>query len=779
MTYTGKPVKRFEDPRLVSGQGSYVDDIKIDGLLHAAILRSPHGHARVNGIHTSRARGLHGVVAVITSEDIAGILSDLPTRAMSGEWEVDEFNAPEHPVLAKDKVNYVGQTVAVVVAESPQQARDALELIEVDYNPLPAIVDPREAAAEGSVPIHQDLGSNVALRIHHDRQGEDLDAAFAKADRVVRQRYDVQRLAPMPMETRGLVAHYQPEEDFLTIWTSTQSPHRVKRQIARLLDRPESSVRVIAPDVGGGFGEKGGVFPEDLAIAYLSVSLGKPIKWVADRQENMLGFHGRGHTVDVEAAVQSDGTILGIKLQIIGDGGAYFGNSTPGPPYRASHRIIGPYKTPCARIEVLGVVTNKPPTGAYRGAGGPEAAFCMERTVDLIALDLGLDPSEVRRKNLIDNDAFPYETPTGLTYDSGDYETVLDRALALSGYAEWRRRARESRSSTGPLIGVGLATVIKMSGGSGNSREEEAWLNIDPAGRVTAMTGVSPHGQGSATAFSQIVADELGVTPGDVRVLHGDTAVVPSGGGTGATRATVVGGSALYLVAREAREKLTRIAGHLLECSPQDVALQNGRALNSRDLQQNVTFEELASAAYNEERLAPGTEVGLEFSGSFTLGRVHQSPHSFSAHVVVAEVSRETGETRILRYVALHDCGRIINPVLVEGQVHGGIVQGIGQALWEGMVYDELGQPLTGSLMDYAMPIAGRIPELITETVETPSPMNPLGIKGVGELPTVAAPVAVANAIMDALSPLGIRHIDTPLTAEKVWRAIHGEREAG
>ena len=779
MTYTGKPVKRFEDPRLVSGQGSYVDDIKIDGLLHAAILRSPHGHASLNAIDTSRARALHGVVAVITSEDIAGILSDLPTRSMSGEWEVDEFNAPEHPVLAKDKVNYVGQTVAVVVAESPQQARDALELIEVDYNPLPAIVDPREAAAKGSAPIHQELGSNVALRIHHDRQGEDLDAAFAKADRVVGQRYNVQRLAPMPMETRGLVAHYQPEEDFLTIWTSTQSPHRVKRQIARLLDRPESSVRVIAPDVGGGFGEKGGVFPEDLAIAYLSVSLGKPIKWVADRQENMLGFHGRGHTVDVEAAVQSDGTILGIKLQIIGDGGAYFGNSTPGPPYRASHRIIGPYKTPCARIEVLGVVTNKPPTGAYRGAGGPEAAFCMERTVDLIALDLGLDPSEVRRKNLIDNDAFPYETPTGLTYDSGDYETVLDRALALSGYAEWRRRAIESRSSTGPLIGVGLATVIKMSGGSGDSREEEAWLNIDPAGRVTAMTGVSPHGQGSATAFSQIVADELGVTPGDVRVLHGDTAVVPSGGGTGATRATVVGGSALYLVAREAREKLTQIAGHLLECSPRNVALQNGRALNSRDLQQNVTFEELASTAYNEERLAPGTEAGLEFSGSFTLGRVHQSPHSFSAHVVVAEVSRETGETRILRYVALHDCGRIINPVLVEGQVHGGIVQGIGQALWEGMVYDEMGQPLTGSLMDYAMPIAGRIPELITETVETPSPMNPLGIKGVGELPTVAAPVAVANAIMDALSPLGIRHIDTPLTAEKVWRAIHGEREAG
>ena len=779
MIYTGKPLKRFEDPRLVSGQGSYVNDIKIEGTLHAAILRSPHAHARIGEIRTSAARAHSGVAAVLTSEDIQGILTDLPTRAMSGEWEVDEFNAPEHPVLARDKVNYVGQTVAVVVAEDPHQARDALELIEVDYSPLSAIVDPLEAADENSTPVHQELGSNVALRIHHDRQGADLDSAFTRADRTVRQRYTVQRLAPVPMETRGLVAHYEPDRGFLTIWASTQSPHRVRRQLARLLGLSESNVRVVAPDVGGGFGEKGGVFPEDVAITYLSVSLGRPIKWVADRQENMLGFHGRGHTVDVEAAVQNDGTISGLKLRIIGDGGAYFGNSTPGPPYRASHRIIGPYRTPAARIEVLGVVTNKPPTGAYRGAGGPEAAFCMERTVDLIARDLDLDPAEVRRKNFIDNDAFPYETPTGLTYDSGDYETVLDRALALSGYAEWRRTARESASKGGPLIGVGLATVIKMSGGSGDSREEEAWLRIGPSGGITALTGVSPHGQGSATAFSQIVADELGVAPGDVEVLHGDTAVVPSGGGTGATRATVVGGSALHLVSREARGKLARIASHLLQCPPEDVVLQSGRALNSRDLQQNVTFAELASAAHQEEQLPPGIEAGLDFSGSFTLGRAYQSPHSFSTHVVVVEVSRDTGETRILRYVALHDCGRIINPVLVDGQVHGGIVQGIGQALWEGMAYDEQGQPLTGSLMDYAMPVAGRLPALITETVETPSPMNPLGIKGVGELPTVAAPVAVANAVMDALAPFGVRHIDTPLTAEKVWRAIHGATAAG
>jgi len=398
LSYTGQPVRRFEDFRLVSGQGFYVDDIKIQGMLHAVFLRSTHAHARIRSIDVAAAREMPGVEAVLTGDDILGIVPDLPTRSMSGEWEVDEFNAPEHPALAVGKVSYVGQTVAVVVAQDPSQARDALELIQVDYQPLPVVLDPLDAASPESTPIHEELGTNVALRIHHDRQGEKLDEAFALADRVVEQRFDVQRLAPVPMETRALIAHYQPEDDFLTIWASTQGAHRVQRQTSRLLNFPEEKIRVIAPDVGGGFGEKGGVFPEDLTVTYLTLQLGKPIKWVADRQENMLGFHGRGHTVNVEAAVQNDGTILGIRLQIVGDGGAYFGNSTPGPPYRASHRIIGPYKTPTARIEVLGVVTNKPPTGAYRGAGGPESAFCMERTVDLVAQELGLDPAEAQKE---------------------------------------------------------------------------------------------------------------------------------------------------------------------------------------------------------------------------------------------------------------------------------------------------------------------------------------------------------------------------------------------
>ena len=777
MSYTGQSVRRFEDARLVSGQGSYVDDIKIPGMLHAAFLRSPHAHARIRSVDVAAALRMPGVEAVLTGDDILGIVPDLPTRSMSGEWEVDEFKAPEHPALAVGKVSYVGQTVAVVVAQDPGQARDALELIRVDYEPLPVVLDPWEAASSDSIPIHDELGTNVALRIHHDRQGEDLDKAFAQADRIVEQRYDVQRLAPVPMETRGLVAHYQPEDDFLTIWASTQGAHRVQRQTSRLLDFPEAKIRVIAPDVGGGFGEKGGVFPEDLAVSYLALKLGKPVKWVADRQENMLGFHGRGHSVNVEAAVQNDGTILGIRLQIVGDGGAYFGNSTPGPPYRASHRIIGPYKTPTARIEVLGVVTNKPPTGAYRGAGGPESAFCMERTVDLVARELGLDPVEVRRKNFISPDDFPYMTPTGLTYDSGDYDTVFDRTLEMADYSGWREKARESKNGNGPLIGVGVATVIKMSGGSGESRNEEAWLKIEPDGRITVLTGISPHGQGSATAFAQVVADQLGVTPADVQVLHGDTAVVPSGGGTGATRATVVGGSALYLVAEEARHKLVSIAAHQLGCAEVDVVLEEGQAFSRHDPGRTVAFRDLAAAAYSEEQLPPGVTAGLDFSGSFTLGQPYQSPHSFSTHVVAVQVNRENGVVEILSYTAIHDCGRILNPMLVEGQVHGGIAQGIGQALWEGMAYSPDGQPLTASLMDYAMPSAQGLPELNLDTYETPSPMNPLGIKGVGELPTVAAPAAVANAVMDALSGFGVRHIDTPLTPEKVWNVMQGAAE--
>jgi carbon-monoxide dehydrogenase large subunit len=397
----------------------------------------------------------------------------------------------------------------------------------------------------------------------------------------------------------------------------------------------------------------------------------------------------------------------------------------------------------------------------------------MERTIDLIARELDMDPAEVRRKNFIPPEAFPYQTPTGLTYDSGDYARALDRALELSHYTDWRRQARWRQHSQEPLIGVGLATVIKMSGGSGDSRVEEAWITIEPSGDIVARSGISPHGQGSETAFAQIIADVLGVTPTAVRVLHGDTAVVPSGGGTGSTRGTVVGGSALYVVAQQARHQLSCIAADLWQCPAEEITFQHGHVFNRQNSAQAMRFADFAAAACHRQQMQQGSEASLQFSGGFVLGAPYENPHAFSAHVAVVEVDRNTGEVKLLRYVAVHDCGHIINPLLVRGQVHGGIVQGIGQALWEGMVYSPDGQPLTGSLLDYAVPAAMGLPELITDTIETPSPMNPLGIKGVGELPTVAAPAAVANAVLHALAGFGVRHIDTPLTPEKIWRAMH------
>jgi carbon-monoxide dehydrogenase large subunit len=594
--------------------------------------------------------------------------------------------------------------------------------------------------------------------------------AFAQADHVVRQRYQVQRLAPAPMEPRAVMAEYQSRGDLLTVWDSTQHPHEIREHIAHLLDRPKESVRVVAPDVGGGFGEKGCLYPEEVIIPYLSMLLNRPIKWAEERQENMTAFHGRGHTIDVEAAAKSDGTLLGIRVQIVADLGAYFLLSTPTVPVLTSHRLTGPYRTPAMSVEVQGIITNKPPTGAYRGAGGPEAAFCMERTMDLIAKDLGLDPVEVRRRNFIAPDTFPYETPTGITYDSGNYGEALDRALALSDYQYWKQQAQQRLSSTNTLIGVGLATVVKGSGARVIRLTDHARVIVDPSGRITVHTGVSPHGQGSATTFSQVAADELGVTPGDVQVLHSDTDILPEGGGTSGSRGMIAGGSAMYYVLEEARRKLTAIASHLLHCPAQDVTLKDGRAFNRQKPEQAVPFSQVARAAYDEELLPPGVEPGLDFTGTHSLPA---SPYAFGAHVAVVEVSRETGQVTILKYAAVHDAGRIINPMLAEGQVQGAIAQGIGQALLEGMVYSEDGQPLTGSLMDYALPRAENTPDLTLGTIETPSPVTPLGVKGIGELPTLAAPVAVANAVMNALAPLGIRHIDTPLTPEKIWQAIH------
>ena len=768
MSYSGQPLKRFEDPRLVKGEGSFVDDMALPDMLHAVVLRSPHAHARIRSIDASAARSLSGVVAVLTGEDIAGVLRTIPPRHTA---ELEGVTVPEHPVLAKEKVCYVGQPVAIVVAQDRYLARDALERMRVDYEPLPPVIDPVEAASDDSSPIHEEFGGNVALRIRVGRG--DVQAAFAQADHIVRGNYEVPRLSPAPMEGRGLLVHYQPQEDLLTLWASTQVPHRLKTLLGPLLNRPSLAIRAIAPDVGGGFGQKVEVWPEDVALSYLAITLERPIKWVEERWENMLAYHARGYHGEAEAAVKSDGTILGMRFRIIADVGAYFLTATPGPPVNAAHRVAGPYAIHDMDVECLSVITNKPSTGPYRGAGGPEGAFFMERTMDLIARELGLDPVELRRRNLIPPEALPYATATGLTYDSGNYMPALDRALELGEYDRFRQLQKE-RGPDEPLIGVGVATVVKASGGIGVMKDSNARIRVEPTGQVKVYTEVSPHGQGTETTFAQIVADELGVTPEDVQVLHGDSDMLPSGQGTFASRGLTVGGSAMYEGVQEARQKMALIAAHTLECSPEDIVFQDGRVFNGRDPEQAMAFSEVASAAQRPESLPPGVDVGLEFHVSFSL---INNPFGFGAHVAVVEVDRDTGEFRFLKYAAVHDCGRIINPKLLEGQIHGAIAQGLGEAVSEAVVYSPEGQPLASTLMDYTIPTARDMPAIEMDTFQTPSPTNPLNVRGIGELPTVAAPSAVANAVMDALSSSGVRHISTPLTPLKIWRALQGKPE--
>ena len=765
MSYIGQPIKRFEDPRLLTGHGTFVDDLQLPDMLSAVVLRSPHAHAHMRAIDTSAARRLPGVVQVLTAHDLDGMVQDIPPRPTP---ELEGIAVPEHPVLARHKVCYVGQPVAVVVAHDRYLARDALDRIEVDYQPLPPIMDSWDAAQEAATPIHEAFGTNVAMHIREGRG--DLQAAFAQADAIIRGRYDVPRLSPAPMEGRGLLAYYQPEIDLLTLWASTQVPHRLKNSVQRLLMRPPRQVRVIAPDVGGGFGQKVETWPEDVALSYLAMALGRPIKWIEERRENLLAYHGRGYAAEVEAAVKRDGSILGMRFRIVADVGAYFLTATAGPPINAAHRVAGPYAIPTMEVECLSVLTNKPPTGPYRGAGGPEGAFFMERTLDLIAHELDLDPVEVRKRNFIPPEAFPYRTATGLVYDSGDFFPAFERALELAEYDRFRQ-LQGARASQEPLIGIGVATVVKASGGRGEMKTSHARISVEPSGHVKVYTEVSPHGQGTETTFAQIAADELGVRVEDVQVLHGDTDMLPAGQGTFASRGLTIGGSAVYEGLREARQKMARIAARFLECPSEAIVFQGGRVFDRRYPDQALTFSQVAAAAYRAEVLPSGMEPGLECLVSFMLP---ENPFGFAAHIVVIEVDRGTGEVQFLRYAAVHDCGRVINPMLLAGQVHGAIAQGIGPALAEAMTYSPDGQPLTGSFLDYAMPSADEVPVIHLDIRQTPSPTNPLGVKGIGELPTVAAPVAVANAVMDALASCGIRHLDLPLTAEKIWRAIQG-----
>jgi len=767
----GARIKRREDPRLITGTATYVDDLQMPGLLHVVLVRSPHAHAKITAIEIERARAAPGVVAVWTGEDVRARCGPLPVGSRLKDMKVPK----RYPLVIDGVVRHVGDPVAAVVATELPLARDASELVEVTYDPLPAVTDIEAALTPQAPVIHPELGTNVCFRLTF---GANVDDAFTHADRTLSLRVVQQRLVPSPMETRGVVAQFRGGE--LTIWTSTQIPHVVKTTLAETVRVPEHQVRVVAPEVGGGFGCKLDVYAEEALLASLAVALGRPVKWIETRQESFLAtVHGRGQVSYVDVAAQADGTITGLRARVLADLGAYSQLLTPSVPTNTGLMASGCYRIPHVFAEVIGVFTTQTPTDAYRGAGRPEATFSIERVADAVARALKLDPADVRRRNFIPPEAFPYKTATGATYDSGNYAQALDKALKIIGYPALREEQRRLRGQ-GRFLGIGLSTYVEITGlGAATALPggnwESATVRVEPTGKVTVLTGSSPHGQGEETTFAQIVSDRLGVSVDDVVVVHGDTRAVPHGVGTFGSRNTAVGGSAVYLASTRIREKATAIAAHLLEVSPGDLVADGAQFRVRGSPQRTVSFPDVARAAYKGAKLPPGTDPGLEATHFFA---PPDRVFPFGTHICVVEVDPDTGEVAIRRYVAVDDCGNIINPLLVAGQVHGGIAQGLAQALYEEAIYDQEGQLLTAGFLDYAVPRAAHVPVMELDHTVTPSPHNPLGAKGVGEAGTIGSIPAVVNAVLDALAPFGVESLDMPLTPRKVWQAISSRKKS-
>jgi len=677
-------------------------------------------------------------------------------------------------VLAGARVYFVGHPVAVVVGATPYLAADAAEAVEVDYEPLPVVVDPEKALEPGSPLTHPDLGTNVAFT--WNLSGGDIDAAFRNADRVVAQRIYHQRLTPMTIEPRGCVAQFDRGTGGLTLWTSTQIPHLLRALLAGLVGVPENRVRVVAPEVGGGFGSKIEVYAEEVLCSHLAMRLSAPVKWIERRRENAAAtIHGRDQIGDYEVAITHDGTILGIRSRTIADIGSYLQLLTPAIPTLTGLVLTGCYKIPAMRMDALGVYTHKMATDAYRGAGRPEATYLIERLMDLVAAETNQDPIELRRRHFPKPEEFPFNTSTGLTYDSGNYDGALRKAMELARWDELVRR-RETRRREGGLFGIGVSTYVEICGiGPRKSMPTGGWewgsVRLETTGKVTVVTGATPHGQGQETSFAQIVADRLGIPIDAIVVLRGDTSVARYGRDTYGSRATAVGGSAILMCCDRLVDKGARLAAHLLEVKADQVEFAEGTFGLRSSAGRRLDWAALAVEADSANNLVAGLEPGLEASAFF---EPDNFTFPFGTHICAVEVDPATGAVTIVRYVAVDDCGRQINPLLVEGQVQGGIAQSIGQALFEQTVYDEHGQLLTGEFTDYAMPRAEDIPEYVIGSTVTPTTVNPLGVKGVGEAGTIGATPAVANAVMDALRPLGVKHLDLPLTPEKVWRAITG-----
>ncbi len=772
--YMGRPLKRKEDPRLIQGLSHYVDDLRLPDMHHVVFVRSPHAHARIRSIDTSRAQTAPGVLAVLTGQDLGNAVGVIPCAA-----QLPEMKLALRPPLATERVLFVGEPVALVVAADRYAARDAAELVEVEYEPLTPVVDPEKALAKGAPVLHPQYSDNVAYR--WELEGGDVQAAFQKADKVIRQKMVNQRLVPVALEPRAVLADYQPGENKLTVWSATQIPHLLRTQIAAVLGVPEYIVHVIAPEVGGGFGSKLNVYAEEVLVAHLAMRLGKPMKWTESRRENFQAtIHGRDQIATMELAVKRDGTLLGLRCRILADLGAYYQLLTPLIPTLTGLMICGCYKIPAVRVEITGVFTNKMATDAYRGAGRPEATYFIERAIDLVAAELKKDPAEIRRKNFPQPKEFPYATPTGLIYDSANYQKSLETALKKSGYHALRAQQAKLRRQ-GRYLGIGLSTYVEICAMGPSSAMpaggwESATVRIEPTGKVNILTGASPHGQGQETSFAQIAADVLGLEPDDIHVVHGDTAIVPYGIGTFGSRATAVGGTAVYTALLKLRDKLAAIAGHLLQEDPERLVFRDQKIFLKSNPAKSVAFAAAVGAAYIAKTLPAGMEPGLEATHFFEPSNF---TFPFGAHVAVVEVDVETGEVHLQRYVAVDDCGNVINPLLVAGQVHGGIVQSLGQAFLEEAVYDENGQLITGELTDYAIPRAWDVPRLETARTVTPSPVNPLGVKGVGEAGTIGATPALMNAVVDALAPFGIRHLDMPAKRERIWQLLRSFKPTG
>ncbi len=790
MKYVGKSIKRVEDPRFIQGQGKYVANLQLPGMAYIAIKRSPYAHAKIKNINAKAALNLEGVIAVFTGQDLAkGTPASEACGAIPCGFVPPNTKVPVRYPLAVDQVNYTGDGVAVVVAESAYIANDALDLIEVDYDPLPVVVDAKAAVQEGAPLVHAEIANNTSFHWPLGNK-EETDKAFAEADHVVELSLVNQRLIPNAMEPRAVAAQWNKFTGEMTVWTTSQNPHIIRLLLSGFtLKVPENRLRVISPDVGGGFGSKIFHYPEEVIVPWVARAVNRPVKWVATRSESYLtDAHGRDHITTCKLALKKDGTFTGLRFTTWANMGAYLSTFAPLIPTGLYICLCsGLYKIPGIWGESFGVITNTSPVDAYRGAGRPEASYMVESLVDLAARALNMDPVEIRRKNFIPAADFPYQTPVAMVYDSGNYQLLFDKAEEIANYKAMREQQAAARKG-GRLVGIGIAGSIEASApgpspivtylGSAIGLYESGIVRVHPTGNVTVFTGSHSHGQGHETTFAQVVADELGVPMEAVQVVHGDTDRIPFGTGTYGSRSAAVGASALVRSSEKIREKVTRIAAHQLEASYEDMVYdrEKGMIYVKGSPNRGKSFAEIAFATYYAGNLPEGMEPGLEAT-------TYYDPSNFtfpnSAHIAQVEIDPDTGAVTIQRYIAVDDVGNVINPMIVEGQVIGGVIQGTGQALWEHGLYDENGQLLSGSMMDYALPRADQFPKIETGRTETPSPHNPLGVKGAGEMGTIASTVAISSAVMDALAPLGVRHLDMPLTAEKVWRAIRSAQNEG